>query len=99
MTERIKELREARGWSQAELAQRAKIRGASSISELERGKGNPMLSTLSAIADALGVHVLELFIPPEGSEVAEIVNLLMQMDEAERAALLHLLRLLQRRAA
>lgn len=50
---RIKELREARQWSQRDLADRAGVRQAT-ISQAEAGVGIN-LATLERIADALGV--------------------------------------------
>lgn len=52
---RIRELRDARGWSQAELAERARIRAAT-VSNIEAGKTKGIdFATLEAIANALGV--------------------------------------------
>ncbi len=56
----MKQLREARAWSQPELAARAKVSQAY-LAELERGtKKNPSLPVLRRIARALGVPVTEL---------------------------------------
>jgi len=55
ITLRVKELREAKGWSQAELARRAKVRRAM-LSELEAGKRQRIdLAILERLATALGV--------------------------------------------
>ena len=55
--EKLKALREARGWSQRELAQRAHVRQAL-ISELESGKrGDTTGHNLTALATALLVSV------------------------------------------
>lgn len=51
---KIKELRDAKGWSQEELAERAGVRRPT-ITELENGRGNPTLQTIESIANALGV--------------------------------------------
>jgi transcriptional regulator with XRE-family HTH domain len=52
---RIKELRGARDWSQAELAERAGIRRAT-LADIESGKTKGIdFATLEAIANALGV--------------------------------------------
>lgn len=56
--ERIKRLREAKGLSQDELAKLANMTGGY-LGRLERGEdrySNPTLSSISAIADALGVE-------------------------------------------
>jgi transcriptional regulator with XRE-family HTH domain len=55
---RVKELRKKRGWSQRELAKRAKIRQAT-IAALERG-ASPRLDTLAVLAQAFGVKVAVL---------------------------------------
>jgi transcriptional regulator with XRE-family HTH domain len=56
---RIKQLREAKDWSQNELSRRAKV-DQGLISRLEDGVGNPGLNTLGAIAKALRVTISEL---------------------------------------
>ena len=51
----VKELREARGWSQRDLAARAKVTGAY-IAQLETGaRTNPTIDTLKRLAKALKV--------------------------------------------
>ncbi|MGH7498683.1 MAG: helix-turn-helix domain-containing protein [Gemmatimonadales bacterium] len=58
---RIKALREARGWSQLELAEHAGVRQAT-ISELETGKARRVgLDTLERLAGALKVATGQLF--------------------------------------
>jgi transcriptional regulator with XRE-family HTH domain len=47
-------IREARGWTQQQLAMRARLKQPR-IAEIERGDGNPTLLTLTRIALALGV--------------------------------------------
>jgi transcriptional regulator with XRE-family HTH domain len=56
----LKQLREAKGMSQLELAKRAKV-AQGYISDLEAGdKKNPGIETLRKLAKALGVPVMEL---------------------------------------
>jgi transcriptional regulator with XRE-family HTH domain len=56
----LKRLREARGFSQLQLAKRADVAQAY-ISEMEAGgKKNPGIETLRKLAKALGVPVAEL---------------------------------------
>jgi transcriptional regulator with XRE-family HTH domain len=55
----IREEREKRGWSQRELARRAKVRQAT-ISQLERGVRRLDLEVLERIARALGVSANRL---------------------------------------
>lgn len=55
ITLRVRELRTAKGWSQAELARRAKVRRAM-LSELEAGKRRRIdLAILERLSTALGV--------------------------------------------
>ena len=52
---RVKELRKAKGWSQAELARRASIR-PSTLVDMEKGRSARIeLDALERLADALGV--------------------------------------------
>ncbi len=60
---RIRALRQERGLSQEALADLAEIH-RTYLGDIERGKRNPALENLYAIAVALGVSVRELF-PPE----------------------------------
>lgn len=53
----IKERRAALGISQVDLAEIAEV-GIATIKDIERGKGNPSLSTLVKIADVLGMEVV-----------------------------------------
>jgi transcriptional regulator with XRE-family HTH domain len=56
----LRELRESKGWTQEELAKRAKIT-RSHLSLLEAGhRRNPSLEVLKRLARALGVPVTEL---------------------------------------
>jgi transcriptional regulator with XRE-family HTH domain len=86
--ERIKQVREAKGWTQDKLAQEAKIsRGF--LSEVEKHGKNISLDLLLRVAAALGASVAYLatgegstpsekkpvIIPPELSEAAEELRL------------------------
>src|SRR5215203_1380400 len=62
--ERVFELRDARGWSQVELAERAGINPAT-VTHVETGKVQPRLGTLRRLARAFGVDVEELSPPPK----------------------------------
>ena len=50
--------REERGWSQSELARRARI-NPNTVSVIERGRFRPYASQLQKLAKALGVPVKE----------------------------------------
>ena len=56
---RVRVLREARGWSQEQLAAVAGL-SEDDVSRLERGGLSPRLDTLEAIAVALGVPLMAL---------------------------------------
>lgn len=57
---RIKQLRERFNVTQERLAESAEI-SPKGLGDLERGKGNPTLSSLEGLADALGITLSELF--------------------------------------
>lgn len=71
--QRLKTLREDRGWSQNELARRAGVHGVS-ISRWERGERTEItLSQFVKLADALGVSLDDLLgrsTAPPAAEVA-----------------------------
>ncbi|WP_200956725.1 XRE family transcriptional regulator [Thermococcus barophilus] len=66
----IRRLREEKGLSLTELAEKAGI-SKSTLSSLEAGKTNPTISTLWAIADALGVPFGALIGSEKDMEVEE----------------------------
>jgi transcriptional regulator with XRE-family HTH domain len=83
--------REASGVTQSELAARAGTSRAT-IAQIESGRGDPRLSTLGAIADALGVSVFVLLLA--GDDLRRLVQLAKhgeieeaQPEEEERALL------------
>jgi transcriptional regulator with XRE-family HTH domain len=55
----VRQLRQERGMTQAELAARLSL-GRTSITNLEKGKQSPPLSMLPEIANALGIDPLRL---------------------------------------
>src|SRR5215475_12462680 len=57
--ERLKEMRRARDFTLKELAARTRL-SVSYLSDLERGRTTPPLSTLHALATALDITVLDL---------------------------------------
>lgn len=56
---RLRQLRLARRLTQEQLAERAGL-SDKFLGELERGRGNPTLTTLAALSDALGVRLVDL---------------------------------------
>jgi transcriptional regulator with XRE-family HTH domain len=63
--ERLKALREAKGWTQGELAERAGTK-TNSVSRLELGRYVPTWPTVLALAKALGLSSLDEFLPATG---------------------------------
>ena len=59
---RIRELREARGLSQEQLATRAGLH-RTYVSSTERGERNVALVNIGRLAEALGVDICDLFQP------------------------------------
>jgi transcriptional regulator with XRE-family HTH domain len=57
---RIRQLRQARGWTQEELAHRTR-RHWTYIGGIERGERNPTLRVIADLATALGVPISHLF--------------------------------------
>src|SRR5262245_1268207 len=60
VAKRVKRLRRLRGWSQEQLAERAG-ESAKHISEIERARTNVSIDSLTSIAGALAVDVVDLF--------------------------------------
>jgi transcriptional regulator with XRE-family HTH domain len=59
---RVRQLRSERGWSQEELADRAKLH-RTYIGSVERGEQNISLVNIERLATTLGVSLAELFAP------------------------------------
>ena len=57
---RVRELRQAKGLSQEELAHRAGVH-RTYLGGIERGERNPALRNIAALAEALGLTLEELF--------------------------------------
>ncbi|HTC51762.1 MAG TPA: helix-turn-helix transcriptional regulator [Steroidobacteraceae bacterium] len=64
MKNRIRVLRAAKEWSQAELALRVRV-SRNSINAIENGRFDPSLPLAFRIADAFGLSVEEVFDKPE----------------------------------
>lgn len=56
---RLKQLRRARRLTQEQLAERAGL-SYKFVGEVERGRGNPTLTTMAALSEALGVELIDL---------------------------------------
>ncbi|WP_116137385.1 helix-turn-helix domain-containing protein [Trinickia diaoshuihuensis] len=67
---RVRELRDAKGWSLDALAERSKV-SRSNISLIERGQSSPTAIVLDKLAMAFGVSLAALFEPTEQVAIAE----------------------------
>ena len=65
----VRQLREARGWSQERLAHRAQL-NRSYMGEIERGTAMPSLATAAKLAQALDVPLSELISRCEVAPIA-----------------------------
>lgn len=59
LAERIRKLRKNRGWTQVEMSEKIGI-DRSFLADLERGKRNPTLHSLSIIASGLSISLSKL---------------------------------------
>ena len=62
MNNRLRELRDARGWSQGELAERLEV-SRQTINALETGKYDPSLPLAFRIARLFSLHIEDVFLP------------------------------------
>lgn len=60
--QRVRALREGKGWKQDELAHRSGLH-VTYIGGIERGERNATIGSLAKVADAFGISVVELFAP------------------------------------
>lgn len=65
---RLRELRQAKGLTQAELAQQAHV-ALSHLSKLERGEAAPGLDLLDRLARALGINTVAMLPAPAEADV------------------------------
>jgi putative transcriptional regulator len=61
---RLRELRDARGWSQGELAQRLEV-SRQTVNALETGKYDPSLPLAFRIARLFACRIEDVFLPDE----------------------------------
>ena len=62
MNNRLRELREAQGWSQGELAERLEV-SRQTINAIETGKYDPSLPLAFRIAKLFGQSIERIFLP------------------------------------
>lgn len=60
----MRELREARGWSQGELAERLEV-SRQTVNALETGKYDPSLPLAFRIARLFGSRIEDVFLPDD----------------------------------
>ncbi|GAB3511261.1 helix-turn-helix transcriptional regulator [Pseudoxanthomonas daejeonensis] len=64
MKNHLRELREAKAWSQGELAERLEV-SRQTINALETGKYDPSLPLAFKIARLFGLQIEDVFLPEE----------------------------------
>lgn len=64
MNNRLRELRDARGWSQGELAERLDV-SRQTVNALETSKYDPSLPLAFRIARLFGRRIEDVFVPDE----------------------------------
>lgn len=85
MALRIRQLREAKGWTQADLADKAGMsRSQLAMIEAETRPANTL--RLNAIAAALGVQPQSLFSDPD----SELLSLLRQLSDEDRQTIVRM---------
>ena len=65
MNNRLRELRDARGWSQGELAERLEV-SRQTVNALETGKYDPSLPLAFRIARLFSLRIEDVFLPDAG---------------------------------
>ena len=92
--ERIKELREAKGMTQEELALACGYMSRSTINKIEKEKNETRLSTIKKIAKALDVDPDYLVFGDRNDKKKEIEELVDRLSDNQRDAVLAFLRTL-----
>ena len=64
MNNRVRELRDAQGWSQGELADRLDV-SRQTVNALETGKYDPSLPLAFRIARLFGLRIEDVFLPDQ----------------------------------
>jgi transcriptional regulator with XRE-family HTH domain len=92
--DKIKKAREAKGWSQKEVALSLQM-DQSQYSKIENNKTDPHLSTIEKIAKALGVSIEELFAADKvfkdvssfDKSLVEKMQMLDQLEDNEKRSI------------
>ena len=89
--ENLKRLRQDKGYTQADLAKHADLRVAS-ISQLERGEGDPKLSTIYKLMDALECSADALLIDIQHVTLSGVMKTMLeravQLPEREQSIII-----------
>lgn len=87
-TERLRELRKSKGWTQHELSLRLGVQGAAAVSAWERGVSVPHPDKLQLVAEVLGVEPAELLAQdrPQGFRELRVVRGLSRRALASSSA-------------
>jgi putative transcriptional regulator len=73
MKNRLRELRAARRWSQADLADRCEV-SRQAINAIETGRYDPSLPLAFTIADVFGLRIEDVFLPDRASATADRIT-------------------------
>lgn len=97
MTTRVREMRQARGWTQMDLAEHAGTRQAT-ISKVESRPEKTELETLLKIANAFGCHVGDLVEGlPSPNDLRSLNELFLSLAIEDKTAVLNHIRALASR--
>ncbi len=94
--ERIKELRDERGWSTNRLALEAELTQSTVAALLTKSNSLPSLDTLTHLCDAFGMTLAQFFMEEEKSELVSpqeraLLEQYRKLSEEKRRAVLTLL--------
>lgn len=93
---RIKELRDARGWSTNQLALEAELTQSTVSTLLTKGYSLPSLDTLTRLCNAFGITLAQFFMEEEQSELVSVqektlIEQYRKLSEKKKRAVLTLL--------
>lgn len=94
--ERIKELRDERGWSTNRLALEAELTQSTVSALLTRATSLPSLDTLTHLCDAFGMTLAQFFLEEEQSELVseqekQLIEQYRKLPDQKKKAVLTLL--------
>ena len=94
--EKIKELRDERGWSTNQLALEAELTQSTVSTLLTKASALPSLDTLTHLCDAFGMTLAQFFLEEEQSELVSVQEKLLidhyrKLSDDQKKAVLTLL--------